>query len=353
VAASSRSLAPTAVEGDTVAFRLPDAAHHLAGVGLWCDLDLGAETAFGRVDGGWELRLPRPRVDRIEYLLELTHPGQGPVREPDPGNPLRVSGPFGEQSWLPLPGYAAPDWLAVRPVAHRRVPVVVTGTPVGRVEVDLWAPADADHREPLPLLLCHDGPEMDRFGGLTHFVGAMTSVGRLPRMRVALLAPGERNRRYSANPAYAAALCRHVVPKLSHPAPSVHRPVLMGQSLGGLAALHAAWTYPGTFAGVFLQSGSYFTPELDPQESAFEYWKEVTGFVASLLAAPTAAPDAPETALTCGTAEENYANNRLLAEHLSRVGMSVTWGEVRDGHTWTCWRDLLDPPLTELLTKVW
>ena len=57
--------------------------------------------------------------------------------------------------------------------------------------------------------------------------------------------------------------------------------------------------------------------------------------------------------MTCGSAEENHANNRLLREHLARTGVQVTWAEARQGHTWTCWRDLLDPALTGLLRKVW
>ena len=131
--------------------------------------------------------------------------------------------------------------------------------------------------EVLPLLISHDGPEMDAYGALTRYVGAAIAAGRLPRMRVALLAPGARNERYAANPAYAAALVDHVVPFLAKTCPSPVAPVLMGQSLGALAALHAAWTSPGVFSGLFLQSGSFFTPDLDPQESGFEYWAEVTG----------------------------------------------------------------------------
>ena len=194
---------------------------------------------------------------------------------------------------------------------------------------------------------------MDAFAGLTHYVGALIGEGRLPRMRVALLSPGARNRNYSANPAYATALTRDVLPRLLEVLPTGHRPVLTGQSLGGLAALHVAWTTPGTFAGLLLQSGSFFTPELDAQESGFEFWAEVTGFVRSVHAATTAAPGAPPMTITCGTAEENLANNRLMAAELAATGVDVAWGEVRQGHTWTCWRDSLDPHLTDLLTKVW
>lgn len=336
----------TAVEDGTAVVRLP--GHGDAGdVRLWCDLDLG-DTAFTRVEDGWELHLADLPVDRLEYLLEV----DGGMR-PDPTNDRTVGGPFGVHSWLPLPGYTEPEWLALPQIAAEQAGVVFEDTPVGDVEVTVWAPADADGEEPLPLLLCHDGPEMAAYGGLLDWAAALVGAARAPRMRVALLTPGDRNPRYAASPAYAEALVGHVVPGLATACPTDHRPVLAGQSLGGLAALHAAWTAPGVFAGLLLQSGSFFTPELDPQESGFEYWDEVTGFVASLLAASTAAPDAPVVTMTCGTAEENLANNLQLRDHLTATGVAVAWGEVRQGHTWTCWRDSLDPHLTDLLRRVW
>ncbi len=208
----------------------------------------------------------------------------------------------------------------------------------------VWSPGDGD----LPLLVAHDGPEMDEFGALTRYVGALVGAGRLPAMRVALMVPGARNERYAANPDYAEALVEHVVPAITAAHPTTGRPVLSGQSLGGVAALHAATTSPGTFDGLLLQSSSFFTEELDPQEREFEHWTAVTEFVAGL----DTGPGCPVT-LTCGTAEENYANNQRMAQTLSTMGVDVAWGETRQGHTWTCWRDLLDPHLTDLLRKVW
>ncbi|QZY28948.1 alpha/beta hydrolase [Nocardioides coralli] len=336
----------TAVEGDAAVVRLPGHAD-AEQVRLWCDLELG-NTTLDRLDAGWEVRLTDLPVDRLEYLLDVDG-----AMQTDPTHDRTVGGPFGDHSWLPLPAYAEPGWLAADRVAAEQAGVVFEDTPVGDVEVTVWAPADADGDEPLPMLLCHDGPEMAAYGGLLDWASSGIAADRLPRMRVGLLAPGSRNERYAANPAYAAALVDHVVPGLRAACPTDHRPVLAGQSLGAVAALHAAWTSPGTFAGLLLQSGSFFTPELDPQESDFEYWDEVTGFVASLLAATTAAPSAPVVAMTCGSAEENHANNLQLRDHLAATGMTVTWGEVRQGHTWTCWRDSLDPSLTDLLRKVW
>lgn len=338
----------TEVEGDDVVVRYADPEHSADHVGVWAHLPLG-DTTMRKVTGGWQARLTDLPVDRLEYLLDIS----GELR-PDPSNPRTTGGPFGDHSWIPLPAYREPSWLGQPGIAAERAPLTIARTAAGRVDVELWSPEDASNAESLPLLISHDGPEMDAYGELTSYVGTLIAAGRLPRMRVALVSPGpRRNQRYAANPAYARALTTRVVPAIADAVATDGRPVLMGQSLGALGALHVAWTSPATFGGLFLQSGSFFTPEIDPQESGFEYWHEVTGFVASVHAASEAAPGSPPTTLTCGTAEENHANNLAMRDQLARVGVETAWGEARDGHTWTCWRDTLDPHLTDLLHRVW
>ena len=228
-------LPPTAVEGQEVAFRRADPEHALAGVRVWCDLDLGADLALGRVAGGWELRLPLPDLDCLEYLFE-TGPEGETTTETDPGNPVRVDGAFGEHSVLALPGYVPPAWLDEPGVEGEWAPLdpeLVGTTPVGPVDVTVWSPAGSTAAaDALPLLVAHDGPEIDAYAGLTRYVAAGIAAGRLPAMRVALLSPGARNERYAANPAYAAALVEQVVPAILASHPTSHRPVLSGQSLG-------------------------------------------------------------------------------------------------------------------------
>ena len=322
----------TEVDDDGLVLRLADPAHEFRRVSVWCAVDLGVRPELARVDGGWELRVGRPDLDCVEYLFDV----DGGLR-PDPGNPDVVDGAFGPHSWVALPGYRRPAWLDADPVAGVRRP-----GGAGEVDVEVWEPHDG----PLPLLLVHDGPEMDRFGDVVRYV----ATG--PRVRVALLSPGPRDDAYSANPDYAARLVGEVVPWLTARHPTVGRPVLLGQSLGALAALHAAWSAPDVFAGLGLQSGSFFTPELDPQEAGFRYFDRITSFVAEVSAASTA-PGLPPVVMTCGTAEENLANNVRLRDHLRSTGIEVGWGEARQGHTWTCWRDTLDPHLTDLLRRVW
>jgi enterochelin esterase-like enzyme len=327
----------TAVEDDAIVFRLSDPGHTHDQVKVWCDLQLGIELDLAEVDGGWELRLPMPDLDCLEYLFDI----DGEM-SPDRGNPELVEGAFGPHSWLAMPGYEPPAWLDEPARPGRRHQLAA-----GQVDVEVWEPTGHED-EPLPLLLVHDGAEMDQYGGIVRYAATR------PPMRVALLSPGRRrDERYAANPSYAAALVEKVVPAITDRFETSQRPVLVGQSLGALAALHAAWTAPGAFAGLMLQSGSFFTAHLDPQESAYSHFAQVTGFVATVMAARQAAPDRLEVTMTCGTAEENLANNLAMRDQLREVGLPVAWGEVRQGHTWTCWRDSLHPHLAELLTRAW
>src|SRR3954449_10245900 len=113
---ATEELAPTAIEDDELAFRLNDRGHEHDEVKVWCDLELGIELDLAEVEGGWELRLPLPDLDCLEYLFDVDGT---PV--PDPGNPELVDGAFGPHSWLAMPGYRPPAWLGLDPKPGRRL----------------------------------------------------------------------------------------------------------------------------------------------------------------------------------------------------------------------------------------
>jgi enterochelin esterase family protein len=174
-------------------------------------------------------------------------------------------------------------------------------------------------------------------------------------MRAALLAPVHRHDHYSASPAYARALVSEVLPALAALAPSPpgrRWRAGMGASLGAVAMLHAYRTDPSTFGGLFLQSGSFFQPGLDRFESSFTYFDRICRFVGNVLAAKGPAEPAQVT-MTCGTVEENLANNRAVRDALQAQGNQVRFSEQRDAHNWVAWRDAFDPHLVDLLAALW
>ena len=214
----------------------------------------------------------------------------------------------------------------------------------------LWSPGGCRDGESLPLLVAHDGPELDRRAGLTPYLAAEIDAGRLPRHRVALLEPGDRDHWYSASALYARTLATRVLPGIAA-AVKVERPVGMGVSLGALAMLHAHRRFPDALAGLFLQSGSFFVPRFDAQESGFVRYRRIVRFVRATLREP-ARRRVPVT-LTCAAREENVHNNRLMASALAAQGYRARLIEGPGVHDFTAWRDMFRPHLTALLQDVW
>ncbi|MDT5043617.1 MAG: hypothetical protein QOE51_4602 [Actinoplanes sp.] len=330
--------------GSAVVFRLRDHHQRLSSVrlggALWRDPPEFSYRPAARV---WELILPRPAVHRLEYRLELIHPGGEREFVADPDNPRRV----GDASELLCADYREPGWLHLAPAPGDWREVYLPLPAVrGEMVVRIWSPGTPTDR----VLVAHDGPDYQRHGELGRYVAAMIGSGRIAPVHLVLLPPGERFEWYSASPAYAKALSVDVLPKICAEL-GTERPVVgVGASLGALAMLHAQRRQPAGFAGLFLQSGSFFQPRHDRQESGFRRYLRIVRFTGRVLRA-TGGPAVP-TAMTCGGVEENLANNRDMAAVLAAQGYPVTFAEVPDAHNWTGWRDALDPHLTALLNQV-
>jgi enterochelin esterase family protein len=297
------------------------------------------------VDGTWRLEFPRADVDRMEYLLAI----DGALR-PDPANPLRAPGPFGDKSYVEWPEYDAPAWLdSVADAGHVEPFEIRCRRLVARVNVLLYTTPDPPGVE-APLLVVHDGPEYAEYSGLTRFLDVMSWEERIPPLNAALIQPVDRNETYSASALYAAALAREIVPAIARRVPHAQR-IGMGASLGGLAMLHAHRRHPRLFDGLFLQSSSLFRQRFDKHESTFPRYRRITRFVGTVLRGLEGARPIP-VAITCGTAEENRANNEAVADALRSQGYPAWIALVRDAHNWTCWRDGFDPHLPAVIEAV-
>lgn len=297
---------------------------------------------LSRVSDGWELELGELPVDRLEYELELAFADGTREWCRDPRAPS-VDAPFGPKSVLVHERYRAPAWLTQWAPHGTITPLELAAPSLGGPVVgQLWTAPRLPPTRAAPLLVVHDGPEYARFSALVHFLEVAVATKRAPPLRAALLAPRARDEHYSASPAWADALANEVLPALAARAPSTTR-FGLGASLGALAMLHAHRRHPGLFDGLALQSGSFFLHELDVHERGFPHFSRIDAFVREVAATP--GPSVP-VRLSCGTGEENLANNRAMAQVLSAELTTA-----RDGHTWTCWRDTLEASLGRLLAR--
>lgn len=333
-------------------FTLSDPARQWSRVSLDCDDAVPGRRRFRRTASGWVLSLPRPDLDRIEYRLMLTDRRGRTEVVCDPENSERVATAFGDRSVAVLPGYRPPSWLdrAAPPGTTREH--TLRHTDVGEIPVVLWSPPGLPDDRPAPLLVVHDGPEYLRLSSLDRYAAATVAGGDVRPFRMACLRPVDRDDWYSANPSYVAAELGALDELRTEVVPVDAPYVTLGASLGGLTALLAALAAPGRFGGVVSQSGSFFRPDLDGQESGYPYFERITAAVAAVAEAGPA-PEPLRIALTCGRFEENFGNNDAMAAVLADAGHLVTFTARADLHNYTAWRDALSPELTDVLRSVW
>jgi enterochelin esterase-like enzyme len=197
-----------------------------------------------------------------------------------------------------------------------------------------------------PLLVVLDGPDYARRARLLSVLRWQVESGTLPAHRIALVRAADRVEDFSASARYGRALAA-ALDDLGRA-----RRVGVGSSLGALAVFHAHRLEPRVFAGLFLQSGSYFRRRTDPQERGFPRFTRVDRFVGTALAGSDGVRPVPTT-ITCALDEENYPNNAVLAHALAAQGYAVDFHAARGSHDWPTWRRALESHLPALLRKVW
>lgn len=352
-------MSPASVIESQLVFTAADPGWRLRLVQLECDDAIAGVRRFRRSSKGWVLTIPRPALQRVEYRYLLTAADGTTAVVLDPGNNERVATAFGDRSVVLMPGYQRPAWLRAsgsRLPVHRLVDefagMLVATEQVGGLPVEVWSPAGLANDEPAPLLVVHDGPEMVTLAALDMYASEMVSSAVLPAFRMMLCRPVRRDEWYAANDSYLAAELVAINEVTQRYATHLDRIVVMGASLGGLTALLLAMGDGFDFAGVLCQSGSFFQPDLDPQESSYPWFGRIVDSVRAIPELAARRRPLP-IALSCGALEENAANNHAMAERLRAAGHDVRYLEVADLHNYTAWRDSWDPALTDLLRDCW
>jgi len=298
-----------------------------------------------RVEGTdlWYLTLEIPERSRIEYKIERVL-GADHEWLMDPLNPHLARDPYGANSVCHGEGYEIPDWIEPDPEAREGLVEELTlADPAvegdGRMQV--YLPARFRRTRQYPLLIVHDGRDYMRFAALKTVLDNLIHRQEIAPMIVALIDSHKRLREYAADPRHVEFLSDQLVPALETRFPLIRRPearCLMGASFGGVAALHAAWSRPGTYGRLLLQSGSFAFSDIGDHRRG-PLFDPVAGFVNKLRENP--GRPAERVFLSCGIYESLIYENRSMFPLLQATGMDVKFVEARDGHNWENWRDRL------------
>lgn len=297
---------------------------------------LGSTNAF-------YLPLDLPPAARVEYKMEVVRGGKG-VWMRDPLNEHQAFDPFGSNSVCPMPGYHEPPWIHLDPLVRRgRMESFELDSSVfgGKRRIEIYLPAEHRATKRYPLMICHDGADYLRFTGIKDVLDNLIGWHEVAPLIMAFTSGGARNEEYAANERQAKFLVDELLPGIEARYGTETDPAsrgLMGASFGAVSSLYTAWTHPGVFGQLLLQSGSFvFTdigqhdrgPLFDPIVDFVQQFRDDAGRVKARIYQ------------SCGAFESNIYYNRSLQPVLQAAGLDLRYEEAQDGHNWIGWRDRL------------
>jgi enterochelin esterase family protein len=298
----------------------------------------------------WWVALEIPERSRIEYKFEVVEDGRRRLRH-DPFNPHTARDPFGSNSVLHGVGYQTPQWTRHDPRARpgKLEELAIPSAAFGEERrVVVYLPARLRRSRRYPLLIVHDGADYLRYAELGTVLDNLIDRLEIAPLVAVLTSSSDRLREYAADRRHARFLAEELTPRVAELFPIEDDPAhrgLMGASFGAVAALHAAWSYPGRFGRLLLQSGSFAFSDIGRHRRTRAF-DPVAKFVNAFRDAP--GRPAEKLAVTCGRYESLIYENRSLVPLLQEAGMEVRYREARDGHNWQNWRDRLRGALSWL-----
>jgi enterochelin esterase-like enzyme len=292
----------------------------------------------------WYLVLELPERSRIEYQLEVAS-GERRERINDPLNPRLAHSPLGSSSVCYASGYQVPEWTRPDPESRpgTLADMVVPSRALRRhCQVRLYLPARFRRTGRYRLLIAHDGADYLRYAAAKTVLDNLIHRLDVADTIVAFSIPGDRLTEYANSAAHARYLAAELLPRLEAEFPIAATPsarCLMGASFGAVAALSAAYRYPGLYGSLLLQSGSFVFTDIGSDHGGGPAFKPVVRFVNRYRAAPRRVAD--RVFVSCGVYEPLIIRNRSMVPTFEAAGMAVRYVEARDGHSWENWRDRL------------
>jgi enterochelin esterase family protein len=298
----------------------------------------------------WALTMELPEKSRFEYKFEVVANGERKLVL-DHLNGVLAHDPFGANSVCQGHGYNRPAWTLYDPEA--RGGTLTTLKFASRAfhdtrEIEIYLPAQFRRSRTYPLLVVHDGHDYLRYANLKNVLDNLIHRLEIPAMIVAMTQSPDRLVEYTGDQRHAQFLSEDLLPAVSAKFPVFNDSSargLVGASLGGVAALHAASCYPRIFGQLLLQSGSFAFSDLGHHKRG-PVFDPVARFVNEFRKDPFVI--AEKIYMSCGIYESLIYENRSLVPLLQNQGMQIFFEEARDAHNWENWRDRLRQGLTWL-----
>ena len=309
------------IVGDMIGFRREDPMTRLPGTDLF----------------HYSTRLEPNAAVHYGFLVDYGDP------VPDPFNPRRSEGLFGEVSFFEMPGRRAGDFGAVTAERQGTLEEVTWESEAlegqtRKAMVYLPPGYERESERPYPSLYVHDGPDALEKGDFKNALDELIGDSVMPLIAVFVVPDEEKGRGELRDPNYRKMVLEELVPMVDDRYRTIDRPMARGTAGfvgGGDFSLNLAFSAPDTFARVGAVWPSLFAFGGEPPAAAESpmvlYQKWGTYHIRS--------------------PHENFDSavvNREMWQRLRSLGHRPAGGEVPEGFGWACWRAYVGEMLTAL-----
>jgi len=259
----------------------------------------------------------------------------------DPLNPNRVSGGYGANSELAMPGYIQPVEIQYFPdIPHGRIESFNFSSQIlqNQRKVYIYLPPGYEDNPTsrYPVLYVNDGGEYKNLAAIINVTDYLIYQKDIPGIILVLVDPVDRNVEYIFNTNYQNMIISELLPYIdlnyrTHNAPSQRG--IMGTSLGGLVSLDISWRHPEVFGFCAGQSGAFWLNNEQIIQTVNDGPKKDIRFY-----------------LDWGTYETSIReSNYSLRDVLLAKGNRLVFFEFHEGHSWGNWRAHIDNILKAFL----
>lgn len=248
----------------------------------------------------------------------------------DPLNPNTVQEVFGNNTYLRMPGYTAPEYLEkpARAVPHGVVRSLLIKNS-GRNDdfsrnVAIYIPNGMRLKGKVRFLYVHDGAQAIDIG---RYIDVLDNLyyyePHTLKVIVVFVPPVDRHGEYMLNPKFARWNARTLAPqveKFLKVSSAAKLRAISGSSLGGLLAGYTALMHPNVFGNVAIQSGSFWFDEK------------------AIIKAYSLKKKLPvRFYIQTGTINDAQEGSHEMLTVLQQKGYEVTYRETNESHNWANW----------------
>lgn len=267
----------------------------------------------------------------------------------DPLNPATVPGLPAPNSELRMPAYQAPPELEP---SSQTVPSgtitshTLNSQHLGQTRTfQVYEPPGQIVGQPLPVIYINNGSEYLNLIDTPAILDSLIARRQIPPLLAVFITPINADQDYSLNDAYAGFLAEELAPYIIETFGASGDPQMtgvVGNALAGLAAVHAAMTYPDVIGLAIAQSGRFILANNAFMQAIN---RGLGGRSSSVNPQLYLVVGAYETAVE---GENIVASNRRIAQALERGGFNYVLDERPEGHSWGLWRGTLGQALSTL-----